>query len=191
MSTEELGGARTGEDPGSIDREGASTERETESTTLVGRIRTNRWASGAIAGFIGGVLFGTLLQNSGALPAIGSLYGFETATAGCVAHLFHSVAFGLAFVALVTAEPVSRYVRRSAAYVAAGLAYGVVVWFVAAGIVMPLWLGAVGAMAPPVPNLDATSLVGHLIYGGVLGGLYHVIGPSRELSGVQGTIRPA
>jgi len=42
-----------------------------------------------------------------------------------------------------------------------------------AAVVMPVWLQAVGfGAAPAVPNLNPQSLVGHVVYGVVLGGLY-------------------
>lgn len=51
-----------------------------------------------------------------------------------------------------------------------GVLYGTALWLVAAAVVMPLWLGAVGfAGAPPLPNLNPTSLVVHLAFGAVLG----------------------
>ena len=37
---------------------------------------------------------------------------------------------------------------------------------------MPIWIGAVLPMTPPVPNVNPMSLVGHVVYGGVLGLLY-------------------
>nr|WP_318247899.1 hypothetical protein [Saliphagus infecundisoli] len=41
---------------------------------------------------------------------------------------------------------------------------------------MPVWLSTVGfPMAPPVPNFDPTSLVGHAVYGLVLGIGYAVL----------------
>jgi hypothetical protein len=40
---------------------------------------------------------------------------------------------------------------------------------------MPAWLSAVGSPAsPPLPNFAPPSLVWHLVYGGVLGGVYAI-----------------
>jgi hypothetical protein len=39
---------------------------------------------------------------------------------------------------------------------------------------MPIWVGAVLPMNPPVPNINPMSLVGHVVYGGLLGLLYSV-----------------
>jgi len=56
-----------------------------------------------------------------------------------------------------------------------GAAYGVVLWLVAAPVLMPLWLGALGLDAQSVPNLDAASLAGHLVYGVVLGAAFAAV----------------
>ncbi|WP_394338818.1 hypothetical protein [Halorussus rarus] len=38
---------------------------------------------------------------------------------------------------------------------------------------MPLWLGAVGSPAsPPFPNVNVQGLVGHLVYGLVVGAAF-------------------
>ncbi len=38
---------------------------------------------------------------------------------------------------------------------------------------MPVWLSAVGSPAnPPLPNVNVMSLVGHVVYGAVLGVVY-------------------
>ena len=42
-----------------------------------------------------------------------------------------------------------------------------------AALVMPVWLGAVGSPAsPPLPNFAPPSLLWHVVYGLVLGGIY-------------------
>jgi hypothetical protein len=57
-----------------------------------------------------------------------------------------------------------------------GVAYGILVWFVAAGFVMPVWLQSVGfAGAPPVPNLAPMSLVAHVVFGAILGAIYPIV----------------
>lgn len=56
-------------------------------------------------------------------------------------------------------------------FVVFGAGYGALLWFVAAGVVMPLWLRAVGIPAP-VPNLGLPSLLNHLFWGVVFGGVY-------------------
>jgi uncharacterized membrane protein YagU involved in acid resistance len=128
------------------------------------------WSSAALGGLTGGIAFGLLLQSMGMMPVIGSLYGMESATAGWIAHLFHSVVFAFVFAAALV-----RTDYRDAGVgpiTALGAGYGIVLWLVAAAIVMPLWMGALGMNAPAIPNLDVNSLAGHLLYGAVLGAVF-------------------
>ncbi len=57
----------------------------------------------------------------------------------------------------------------------AGLAYGIVLWIVLASFVMPAWVGAMTGMSPPVPDWNAQSLMGHAVYGVILGLLYSLL----------------
>lgn len=135
----------------------------------------SRWVAGAIGGFAGGVLFGILLQMMGMMPTIGMLVGVESAVVGWLVHLVLSVAFGLVFAATMMQSSLDRAARRVVPSTAMALGYGVVLWIVAAGIVMPLWLGAVAGLAAPVPYLTLPSLVGHLVYGIGLGVAYPLV----------------
>jgi hypothetical protein len=56
------------------------------------------------------------------------------------------------------------------AYVGIGTAWGVVLWFGAAGIVTPVWLRFVGVQVQ-LPNLSVVSLVAHIVWGTSLGAL--------------------
>lgn len=133
------------------------------------------WTSGAIAGLVGGIVFGFLLQMGGLMPVIGGLYGVQTVAAGWVAHLFHSLVFGLVFAAIAASRWFTRYTDRLWTSAGFGIVYGVVLWLIPAGVVMPLWMGALGMAAPPIPNLTLMGLVGHLVYGVVAGGVYVLV----------------
>ncbi|WP_225741208.1 DUF6789 family protein [Halorussus halophilus] len=88
--------------------------------------------------------------------------------------------FGLVYAAVVGVPSLSQYATKETTGAALGAAYGVVLWFVAAGFVMPIWLDAVGfSNPPPVPNLSAMSLVGHLVYGVLLGALFATMSQRR------------
>ena len=121
---------------------------------------------------VAGVVMGGLLQVLfGSIAIIGALYGVASAAVAWTTHLFHSVVFGFVFAAAVWRRQFGRDWRSVARCAGAGVAYGAVLWLVASGFVMPLWLRAVGTPAP-VPNLGAVNLFGHLVWGAVLGGLY-------------------
>jgi signal transduction histidine kinase len=125
----------------------------------------------AVAGVGAGVAMGGLLQLvTGQVAVIGSLYGVRSPVVGWVAHLFHSVLFATLAVAALRRLPLARYIDGLSGAIALGAGYGVTLWFVAAGIVMSLWLNAIGIPAP-LPALDAMSLGAHLVWGATLGGL--------------------
>lgn len=123
-----------------------------------------------VAGLVAGVAMGGAFSiGSNSLPVIGALYGVRSPLLGWTTHLFHSVVFALLFAAG------DRSLRpegtRVAGTVAAAVAWGVTLWAVAAGAVMPLWLRAVGIEAA-VPNLDPLGLVSHVVWGVALGGSF-------------------
>ena len=92
---------------------------------------------------------------------------------GWTIHLFHGAVLGIVFAALVSQTSLRQYLGSVLPMVGLGLAYGVVTTVALAWILLPLWLGAVGfSQAPPFPNVGMSSLVGHLVYGALLGGVY-------------------
>jgi hypothetical protein len=76
-------------------------------------------------------------------------------------------------VALLTGTRLVRYRSRATPTAGIGVVYGVGVWVVAAGLVMPAWLRLLGIQAP-VPNLTLAGLVGHVLWGATLGGAFAV-----------------
>ncbi len=104
--------------------------------------------------------------------AIPSLYGLAPPPApglGLVVHVSHGAVLGVVFAGIVG----SLDLDDDRAVVGLGVAWGVVTWAVLAALVMPVWLGAVGSPAnPPFPNFAPPSLLWHVVYGLVLGGVY-------------------
>ncbi|MFC7224700.1 histidine kinase [Halalkalicoccus sp. GCM10025322] len=141
----------------------------TESTTTIAP-----WQAGLVGGLAGGLVFGAMMSAM-MTPvmemAIPALYGIEgpAGLAGWVIHMSNSAVLGVVFGILAG----SAGLERSGLIVGVGLVYGAALWIALAAIVMPIWLGAVGFPAtPPLPNVNAMSLVGHLAYGLVLGIVY-------------------
>lgn len=108
------------------------------------------------------------------LPVIGSLYGVHSPTIGLVTHLFHSVIFALVFAGGTATPLTAPSVRDPLRSGVAGLVWGTLLWLVAAGVVMPLWLNGLGVMTS-IPNLPPLGFVSHAIWGTVLGVSYGVI----------------
>jgi uncharacterized membrane protein YagU involved in acid resistance len=120
-----------------------------------------------VAGATMGVVMGYL---SGVVPVIGALYGLTDPVVGWITHSFHSVVFGLVYAGILTAAP-ARYADRLGGALAVALAWATLLWAVAAGVVMPLWLRVLGIDAP-LPQLTVASLAGHLVWGGTLAAVY-------------------
>jgi len=142
------------------------------------------WRTLGIGLAAGVAMRGFFQATTGTLPVIGALYGASVSSVGWIAHLFHSVVFATIFT-VVRSEVATDFFGDSAgATVVTGIAYGFVLWFVMAGFVMSLWLNAVG-VATPVPNPNAASLTGHLLWGGVVGALSATLPPLPDRQTVQ------
>jgi signal transduction histidine kinase/uncharacterized membrane protein YagU involved in acid resistance len=134
-----------------------------------------RLARVAAAALVAGVVMGALLQATTAgIAVIGALYAGMNVGVGWVVHLFHSAVFGVGFAVAMSGPRLGRYRERPGVSAALGVGYGVLLWFVAAGVVMPVWLRAVG-VAAPLPNLGLASLAGHVAWGATLGGLFGLL----------------
>jgi uncharacterized membrane protein YagU involved in acid resistance len=122
-----------------------------------------------------GVLFSVLMPPviENAIPA---LVGLSGGLAGWLVHMSISAMFGVVFAAALTQSRLAAVAETAGGVIGLGLAYGVILWVVAAGVVMPLWLSAVGfSSPPPLPNLASMGLLTHLVFGLVLGTGYHYL----------------
>jgi hypothetical protein len=135
----------------------ATPARPVSSSSLPTRI-----LAGAIGGLAGGLVFGVLMAMTGMLPAIASMVGSSSAAVGFGVHLVISVLIGWGLTVLFGNLLLTGYGRGAVV----GLAYGAVWWVLGGLLMMPLMLGM------PLFTFDTTawmSLMGHLIYGLVLG----------------------
>lgn len=122
---------------------------------------------GIAGGIAGGLAFGVMMQSMGMIPMVAMLVGSESVAVGWAVHLVNSVVIGGIFGLLA-----GRHLLAPAFAVAAGLVYGVAWWVVGALLLMPARLGM------PVFQLDTTawrSLMGHLVFGLILGGVSTVL----------------
>lgn len=155
------------------------TQEETEPPTPF----FTRWAwkRGAVAGFVAAFAMGLammLVDESVLRATIAGLYGASgNLLVGWVAHLSHGTLFGLLFAAVLS-DPILYHVTESIRKaVSAGVGFGLVLAVAGAGIVMPMWLSAVGATeAPTIPYITGPLLIWHGIYGAVLGWLFVALG---------------
>jgi hypothetical protein len=120
-------------------------------------------AAGAIGGLIGGVVFGILMQMMDMMPMVAMLVGSKSVAVGWLVHLAISEFIGVSFAILLGRLATS--VARSALF---GMGYGAVWWVLGALILMPAKLG-MSDMIFHVGKTQWQSLMGHLIYGLLLG----------------------
>jgi len=136
-------------------------------------MNTSKIAHGIIGGLLGGIVFGIMMAQMGVLPMIGKMVGQPTILAGWVVHLFISATIGGSFGLFL-----SGYARNLARSLKAGVAYGALWWWLGPLTLMPLFLGMglgvnwnLAAAANALP-----SLVGHVVFGGLLGTYFGVFG---------------
>lgn len=152
------------------------TATQTNAQTETG---LEAWQAGLVGGLIGGVIFGIMMTMQMRMiveMAIPGMYGLGPSLAlGWGIHMFHSVVLGAVFGLLLQSTGLEDRLDSNVTVAVAGLAYGVVLWVVLASFVMPAWVGAMTEMAPPVPNWNVQSLMGHAVFGIVLGLLYAIL----------------
>ena len=121
---------------------------------------------GAYGGLAGGVVFGAMMGMMGMLPMIGKMVGHPSAVTGFLAHLVISALIGASFVVLF-----HDFIRGASGGLGYGLVYGGAWWFLGPLTLMPLMMGmglGVNWNAAAASQM-LPSLVGHLIYGAILG----------------------
>lgn len=131
------------------------THRTTRSTA------THRAVYGVMGGLAGGLVFGILMQTMDMIPMVAQLVGSDSIPVGWMVHLAISSFIGASFAILLGS--LAKTLIPSALI---GLAYGLGWWVLGALIIMPAQLGM------SVFELNTTawqSLMGHLLYGLVLG----------------------
>jgi hypothetical protein len=140
----------------------------------------SRIGASIVAGVVAGLVFGMMMHvmtaptpDGGRMPVIamvGQIVGSPTILAGWVYHLFNSAVIGAIFGWLLGPR-----VHGYGAGLAWGAAYGFAWWILGGLVLMPVLLG-MPAFAPlmmtEMQMVAVGSLVGHLIYGLVLGGVF-------------------
>jgi uncharacterized membrane protein YagU involved in acid resistance len=116
---------------------------------------------GVLGGLAGGVVFGLMMQALGMMPMIGMLVGSESIAVAWGVHLAISALFGAVYGAVVAPR-----VAGWGAGLTTGVVYGALLWVVGPLLLMPAMMGM------PVFTINTgalQSLVGHLVFGLVLG----------------------
>ena len=132
-------------------------------------MNAKRIKQGVLGGMAGGAVFGMIMAMMGMLPMIGKMVGQPTALAGFAVHMVNSVIIGVAFAVLF-----GHRVGGLRSGLASGMIYGGVWWVLGPLTLMPLFLGmglGVNWTATAAVKM-LPSLMGHLIYGAILGVTY-------------------
>jgi hypothetical protein len=146
----------------------------------------SRIVAGVVAGIVAGIVFGVMMQmmsaptpDGGRMPMmamVAMVVGSQSLVVGWLYHLFNSAVIGALFAAFLGGRAHSY--REGLAW---GAAWGAFWWVLGALILMPLLLGMApfaSLRMPPMRPVAIGSLVGHLIYGLVLGAAYVRLLPS-------------
>lgn len=136
--------------------------------------------AGTIGGLIGGLFFGMMMQMMTAptpdgkempmMQMVAMVVRTQSVVVGWAYHLFNSAVIGAIFGWL--------FGSRSDSYGSGlgwGAVYGAIWWVLGAQILMPILLGMppfASIMMPAMRMVAAGSLVGHLIFGLILGGSF-------------------
>lgn len=138
----------------------------------------NNLTAGVLAGLLAGVVFGVMMQlmhapapNGGEVPMmmmVAQVVKSDSLAVGWIYHLFNSAVIGAIFGWLLR----GRAAGRPGVAAGLGAGYGVAWWILGGLILMPLFLG-MPAFAPlrmaMMHPVAMGSLVGHLVFGVVLG----------------------
>ena len=138
-----------------------SAPHETTHTDTTKATMGRRISAGVLGGLAGGLVFGVMMAMGGMLSKVAGLVGSDSAVVGFVVHMVVSALIGLGltvpFAGLLTS-----YGRGAVI----GFLYGALWWVLGPLLLMPLMMGA------PVFELgpgSMMSLVGHLVFGVILG----------------------
>lgn len=141
---------------------------------------TSRITAAAVAGILAGLVFGAMMQmmtaptpEGGQMPMmamVARVVRSDSIAVGWVYHLFNSAVIGTIFGWLLGARATSLSPALEW-----GALYGFAWWILGGLILMPVLLGMAPfapLMMPPMQMVAMGSLIGHLIYGLILGGAY-------------------
>jgi uncharacterized membrane protein YagU involved in acid resistance len=156
----------------------------------------SRIRNGILAGLLAGLVFGMMMQmmtaptpDGGQMPMmqmVAMVLRSDSLVVGWLYHLFNSAVIGALFGWLLG--------KRAQAYGAGlgwGAAYGVAWWILGAQILMPILLGMPPFATLSMPEMRMVglgSLVGHLIYGLILGAAF--VWLEQRLTRGQAATRP-
>ncbi|WP_254528498.1 hypothetical protein [Natrinema gelatinilyticum] len=165
-------------------------EGESNTAAAFGLSNSAGWiVGGALGGALGAIAFGivmVLFEPGVVSSAIPAIYGLQPVDPiGWSIHVAHGIALGVVFGLIVTRKPILGALRRDVETdvisrtgiivrtIAAGFIFGLTVWAILPLLVLPVWVDTVSTGGSQTfPATTATSLLGHLLFGTVLGAVF-------------------
>ncbi len=125
---------------------------------------------GGLAGIIGGWAFGKWMAQVNFYPLIAGLVSSDSMMVGVTLHFVFAVTIGASFGVLF-----QRDVRGYGSCLGWGAGYGLFWWFLGPLTIMPIWQGARLDWSYNRASMLFGSLIGHIIYGLIVGLIYAAI----------------
>src|SRR5919106_1082534 len=125
---------------------------------------------GGIAGLIGGWAFSKWMAQVNFFPLIAGLVNSDSIMVGVTLHFIFAVIIGASFGVLF-----QRDVRGSGSSMGWGAGYGLLWWFIGPLTILPIWQGHRLDWSYQRGNMLFGSLIGHIIYGVIVGLLYAAV----------------
>ena len=142
---------------------------------------STKLGAGAIAGVLAGIVFGVMMQMMSAptpqedhvpmMTMVAMVVRSKSLLVGWLYHLFNSAVIGGIFGWLI-----GNRVTGYGSGTAWGAMYGIVWWVLGGLVLMPILLGMSAfapLMMPTMRPVAMGSLIGHLVFGVILGLAYH------------------
>ncbi|WP_328873615.1 DUF1440 domain-containing protein [Streptomyces sp. NBC_00287] len=117
---------------------------------------------GALAGLVGGLVFGAVMAEIGFLPTVAEIVRTDSSAVGFAVHLLIAAIIGSIYGVLVA---------RQSELLFWGLAYGVLWWFLGPLTLLPVLLGEPVTWDVATARELIPSLLGHLAYGAATAGV--------------------
>ncbi|WP_328726713.1 hypothetical protein [Streptomyces sp. NBC_00259] len=126
---------------------------------------------GALAGLVGGLVFGGVMVLIGFLPTVAAIVRTDSPVVGFTVHMLLAAIIGSVFGVLVA---------RQRELLFWGLAYGVLWWFLGPLTLLPILLGRPVAWDVATAQALIPSLLGHLAYGAVTAAVLALLSPGER-----------
>ncbi len=125
---------------------------------------------GGLAGILGGWAFGKWMEQVNFFSLVAGLVNSQFRIVGVTLHFLIAMVIGVSFGVLF-----QRDIRGYGSSLGWGLVYGMLWWFLGPLTLLPLWLGQPLDWSYQQGRILFSSLVGHIIYGLIVGLIYAVV----------------